>query len=1231
MSTVASLVILFSVLLLGISFSQSSYAFDNHSFELEWGESGKTAPGNFLFPQQISEDNQGNLYVTDLGNSRIQIFDSSGNFINTWGVNGSGAGEFNSPQGIAVTENFVFVSDNILNKIQKFDLDGNFVTEWGIAGNADGEFNSPQGLGINNEILYVVDTGNDRIQKFTLNGVYISEFGKSGFTDSDLRKPVDIAFDSIGNTYVADLHGKKIVKFSNNDRFLNSIDGNFAGFPITPEGIDIDSNDNLYIVDTANNRIVQLDQFGMTLTQWGQYGKSPSQFNLPKDILSANDGYVFVVDTYSHRIQKFETPLVIPTIVTPEQIPVEPQAPVEPKIELQPPISIPNDFIRPVISVPEDIITEAKAGLTKVNIGYAMAYDASGILSLTNNAPEKFPLGTSTIIWTAIDGSGNMTIAPQSITVNDSTPPDISPIPKIRGEAKSLTQNTIELGIPSVHDLVGIGLVENNAPEVFPLGETIVTWTVSDIMGNTSTAEQIIELFDNVNPRISQPENLVIEATSLTENQVDLMLPEVQDNLSIKSLSNDAPEVFPLGETIVTWTATDESGNSASATQLVSVVDTTPPVITIPDNIIFEATGLVSDIEDLGTIMYDDISGISSITNDAPEGFPLGETIVTWSVVDNYDNVSNGSQIITIVDTTNPEIIAPSNIITEASNLLENIVELNSARTSDNVEILTITNNAPEVFPLGETIVTWTATDESGNQSTATQLINVVDTTSPQFVTPLNISLEAQNASSNSVEFDIPSVYDLVGVSSITNNAPEVFPLGETIVTWTATDESGNQSTILQNVTFVDTTNPEIQVPEQISVEATSKYENTVELGVILADDAVGVSSITNNAPEVFPLGETIVTWTATDESGNSSSVVQLILVSDTTLPTIISPVDIEIEATSRDQNIIDLGTSNAIDSVGLANVTNNAPEVFPLGETIVTWTATDESGNSASDTQTIRLVDTVAPIITHPAQIIADATSFTNTIVELSSPQVFDSVSDVRLENDANNSFEFGETIVTWTATDESGNSSSITQSIMIIDESAPVLDIPNNIVLDAIALENVIVIGDASASDFVDENPIITNNAPEVFPLGETIVTWTATDESGNSASSTQNIIVQACGKAPSYYNLILGSNDDDLLLGTNMPDLIFSFYGDDIISADNGNDCILAGEGDDIVFGNEGNDNISGGPGNDIIKGQSGEDILKGGLGLDIADGGDDADVYRNIDESNNDLVLNFETIE
>ena len=254
-----------------------------------------------------------------------------------------------------------------------------------------------------------------------------------------------------------------------------------------------------------------------------------------------------------------------------------------------------------------------------------------------------------------------------------------------------------------------------------------------------------------------------------------------------------------------------------------------------------------------------------------------------------------------------------------------------------------------------------------------------------------------------------------------------------------------------------------------------------------------------------------------------------------------------------------------------------------------------------------------------------------TSTQVELLPPGVLDSVSDVRLDNNTNNSFTLGETTVTWTATDESGNSSSITQKVTIVDETAPVLEVPNDIILDATSLENILEIGTATATDIVDASPTVSNNAPEFFPLGETIVTWTVTDTSGNTSSLIQNISVQACGKSESYYNQILGTPDDDILIGTNLPDLIFSFSGDDIISGDKGNDCILAGDGDDIIFGDEGNDNISGGSGSDIIKGQSGEDILKGGFGLDIVNGGDDLDVYKTVDELNSDLVLNCETTE
>jgi Ca2+-binding RTX toxin-like protein len=183
----------------------------------------------------------------------------------------------------------------------------------------------------------------------------------------------------------------------------------------------------------------------------------------------------------------------------------------------------------------------------------------------------------------------------------------------------------------------------------------------------------------------------------------------------------------------------------------------------------------------------------------------------------------------------------------------------------------------------------------------------------------------------------------------------------------------------------------------------------------------------------------------------------------------------------------------------------------------------------------------------------------------------------------------------------------------------------------VDAVNIETLLEIGFATATDIIDDTPIITNDAPEVFPLGETIVTWTATDKFDNISSSTQTISVQTCGNNPSYYNLIVGSQDDDLLIGTTLPDLIFANGGDDIISGDKGNDCIFAGDGNDIIFGNQGNDHISGEDGNDIIKGNSGQDFMFGGFGLDVIDGGEDIDTCKVIDEQNYDIVIKCESNE
>jgi Ca2+-binding RTX toxin-like protein len=477
------------------------------------------------------------------------------------------------------------------------------------------------------------------------------------------------------------------------------------------------------------------------------------------------------------------------------------------------------------------------------------------------------------------------------------------------------------------------------------------------------------------------------------------------------------------------------------------------------------------------------------------------------------------------------------------------------------------------------------------------------------------------------VTLETPSVSDNVGIESITSDAPELFPVGETLVTWTAKDSTGNSESVTQKITIVDTVPPKFARISDVTVEATSKDDNSVTLAVPSVFDILDVTSLTNDAPAKFPLGETTVTWTATDEAGNSASASHRIIVQDTTIPTIIAPADVTAEATSFGDNVVSLGTADASDLVEVSTVTNDAPSVFALGETIVTWTATDLSGNVASATQKITITDTTAPKITQPEGLTVEATSATDNTISLALPSAQDAVSEIHIENDAPSVFSLGDTIVTWTATDEAGNAATTTQKITIIDTTAPTITIPENVVTDAISLKTPVSIGTASASDLTDDAPSITNDAPESFPLGQTIVTWTVEDKFGNLLSKAQTVTVEACGKPESSYNTIIGKEDDDILIGTNLADLIISLAGDDIITAEKGNDCVLAGDGDDIIYGNEGNDYINGGDGADIIKGQSGEDFLIGMTGVDIIDGGDDSDSCI-VSENDDDILIKCE---
>jgi DNA-binding beta-propeller fold protein YncE len=193
----------------------------NGNFITKWGSPG-SSDGQLSIPLYVAIDSKDNVYVTDLAaNSgwaypRVQKFTSDGTFISKLGSSGTGDGQFNSPNDIAVdSSDNVYVVDSGNHRIQKFGSNGNFITKWGSEGTGDGQFNGVNGIAIDSSgNVYVVDTGNHRIQKFGSNGNFITKWGSEGIDPEQFEAPWDVAVDSLGNAYVADDMNQRIQKFS---------------------------------------------------------------------------------------------------------------------------------------------------------------------------------------------------------------------------------------------------------------------------------------------------------------------------------------------------------------------------------------------------------------------------------------------------------------------------------------------------------------------------------------------------------------------------------------------------------------------------------------------------------------------------------------------------------------------------------------------------------------------------------------------------------------------------------------------------------------------------------------------------------------------------------------------------------------------------------------------------------------------------------------------------------
>lgn len=276
--------------------------------------------GEFAGPRSIAFAPDGSFYVADSRNHRVQHFSGSGQYLNEFGGYGDSTagtaqiGLFNEPWGVAVAPNGdVFVSDTWNHRIQKFGPDGVPIKSWGFFGTSEtvGGLYGPRGIAVSEDgRVFVADTGNQRVMIYDQEGAQLGIIGSDGFEIGQFSEPVDIALDKLGNVYVTDTWNQRVQVFTEFDNYIYTpvrsweIDG-WDSQSLDNKPYIAVANDLVFVSDPEGYRVLVFNQNGDFMYAFGQFGNDMTSLGLPNGLAVDPEGGLWVVDSGNDRLLQF--------------------------------------------------------------------------------------------------------------------------------------------------------------------------------------------------------------------------------------------------------------------------------------------------------------------------------------------------------------------------------------------------------------------------------------------------------------------------------------------------------------------------------------------------------------------------------------------------------------------------------------------------------------------------------------------------------------------------------------------------------------------------------------------------------------------------------------------------------------------------------------------------------------------------------------------------------------